>query len=52
MPTEEELLKALTACASGGPCEDCYRQGMDDCVRLLIEDAAEMIDEYLWRKNE
>lgn len=47
MPTVEEILKALVICAADGPCEDCYRRAREDCKKLLMEDAAEVIDEFL-----
>lgn len=47
MPNIEEVLNALEICSSGGPCEDCYREAKWDCEWRLMEDAAEVIEEYL-----
>lgn len=47
MPTAEEILQALRICAAGGMCSECYRIKEDDCMWLLMADAAEIIEEYL-----
>ena len=47
MPTDNDILKALRACASLGSCDDCYREKTDDCMFLLMADAAEAIEELM-----
>lgn len=53
MPTLEDLLRALSICASQGPCEDCYRaedcSWLDEkeCIRLLIGDALDVLEDLL-----